>query len=111
MTHVRVVRLAALAVLIGCRPSAPAPLSDADRDLIRRTADSPLAFGNATPADWASYVRSYYAEDAVSLPANAPAQIGTAAITSAASGTPPGLIFRWQLLEIEGYHDLAHVRG
>jgi len=111
MTHVRVVGLAASALLIGCRPAAPAPLSDADRDLIRRTAESALAFANATPTDWASYVRSYYAEDAVSLPANAPAQIGTAAITTATSGTPPGLTFRWQLLEIEGYHDLAYVRG
>jgi ketosteroid isomerase-like protein len=111
MAYAPFARLVAVAVLIGCHSSASAPLSDADRDLIRRTADSALAFANATPADWPSYVRSYYAEDAVSLPANAPAQIGTAAITSATAGTPPGLTFRWQLLEIDGYEDLAYVRG
>jgi ketosteroid isomerase-like protein len=101
----------AFAVVMGCRPAAPTPLTEADRDVIRRTADSALAFANATPADWPSYVRSYYAEDAISLPANGPAQIGAAAITTATSGTPPSLTFRWQLLEIDGYHDLAYVRG
>jgi ketosteroid isomerase-like protein len=111
MTRSHVVTLAILTVLIGCRPAAPTPLSEADRALIRRTADSALAFANATPADWPSYVRAYYAEDAISLPANAPAQIGAAAIASAASSTPPSLTFRWQLLEIDGYHDLAYVRG
>lgn len=101
----------AFAVVMGCRPAAPTPLTEADRDVIRRTADSALAFANATPADWPSYVRSYYAENAISLPANGPAQIGAAAITTATSGTPPSLTFRWQLLEIDGYHDLAYVRG
>ena len=111
MAHSQVVRLAFVSVLIGCRPAAPAPLSEADRDLIRRTADSALAFANATPADWPSYVRAYYAEDAISLPANAPAQMGATAIAAASSTTPPSLTFRWQLLEIDGYHDLAYVRG
>jgi ketosteroid isomerase-like protein len=111
MSHPKLIGLAILVVLFGCRPAAPAPLSEADRALIRRTADSALAFANATPADWPSYVRAYYAEDAISLPSNGPAQIGAAAIASAASSTPPSLTFRWQLLEIDGYHDLAYVRG
>jgi ketosteroid isomerase-like protein len=111
MTSRHVANLVMVSILIGCRTPAPTPLTETDRDRIRRTADSALAFANATPADWPSYVRAYYAEDAVSLPANGPAQIGASAIASATSGTPPSLTFRWQLLEIEGYHDLAYVRG
>lgn len=111
MSHPKLISLAILAVLVDCRPAAPIPLSEADRTLIRRTADSALAFANATPADWPSYVQAYYAADAISLPANGPAQVGAAAITAAVSGTPPSLTFRWQLLEIDGYHDLAYVRG
>ena len=111
MTRSQVASLAILTVLLGCRSAAPTALSEADRALIRRTADSALAFANATPADWHSYVQAYYAADAISLPANGPAQVGATAITAAASGTPPSLTFRWQLLEIDGYHDLAYVRG
>ena len=103
--------LALLGFSLGCSSGKPAALSEADRALIRKTADSALAFANAPQPDWPAYVRTYYADDAVSLPASGPAQVGAAAITAAVSATPSSLTFRWQLLEIEGYYDLAYVRG
>jgi ketosteroid isomerase-like protein len=45
------------------------------------------------------------------MPANTPPQVGVAAIAAAGTSDTSPFNIRWQLLEIEGFHDLAYVRG
>jgi ketosteroid isomerase-like protein len=106
----------ALVACYGCVRSQPTAVSDADRAAIHSTVDSTLAIFNAqSPKDWAAYARSYYMEDAVSMPTNHPPLVGRAAIAAYESADSEenavGYKERWQPIEIEGYHDLAYVRG
>ena len=107
----RVSAVLALVICTGCLRSQPAALSDADRAAIKSTVDSTLAIINATPKDFVAYARSYYMEDAVSMPNDHPPLVGWAAITAYESTDPPAGRERWLPVEIDGYHDLAYVRG
>jgi ketosteroid isomerase-like protein len=105
----------ALVICTGCVRSQPAALSDADRAAIRSTVDSTLViFNGPSPKDWAAFTRSYYTDDAITMPSNHPPAVGAAAIAayeSASEENAAGYMERWKPVEIEGSHDLAYVRG
>ena len=108
------VRWAACAVVIGgCQPVAPAGLADADRRTISQMADSAPARFNAAAAakDWASYTTTYYADDAIVLPANGAAVSGRDAITQMLMSYPTMSNVRFTIDEVEGAGDLAYARG
>lgn len=92
--------------ILACKPQAPAGLSEADKAAIRKVVDEAITITN-----WAAYVRNYYGEDAVVMPPNSPSVQGRAAIESLFAAFPSISDFKPELLEIEGYGDLAYVRG
>jgi ketosteroid isomerase-like protein len=101
-----------LLACVGCERTRPEALSDADRLAIRSTADSTLAIINAPPPkDFAAYARSYYTEDAIDMPPSAPPLVGRAAIAAEESKDSSAYKYRWEQVEVAGYHDLAWVRG
>ncbi|MDX2058162.1 MAG: DUF4440 domain-containing protein [Gemmatimonadales bacterium] len=91
-----------------CRP-APATFTDADRGEIRRLADSQQVLFNA--GRYGDAVALVFAEDAVSLPPNAPAAVGRAAIQEYMKGFPPVRDFAMVHQMIDGAGDLAVVHG
>ena len=100
-----------LLIAPACRPAA-APLSEADVAELRRL---DTVYANAILAEDADAIAAIYAEDAVEMPPNAPANVGRAAIRAwyatavfPAAGygdfrIPPG--------EIDGANGLAFNRG
>lgn len=98
-------------VILACKPTTPTGLSETDKAAIRKVVDEALAIANAPTKDWAAYVKTYYAEDAIVLDPNMPAIEGSAAIESLFLKFPSISDFKVELLEIEGYGDLAYVRG
>jgi uncharacterized protein (TIGR02246 family) len=106
--------LAALALALAgtaCQPPAQeaGALSEEDVAAIRAI---PQLYAEAVVAsDWPA-VASYYTEDAVRLPPNAPLIEGRAAIQAAYEGRP-GTVTEYSNtpVEIEGRGDLAYARG
>jgi len=97
--------------ILACRSSAPAGLTDADKEAIRKRADAVVSIANAPTKDWDAYVRTDYTEDAVVLPPNSPALQGWDAIRSYILTEGVVSDFKVQMVEIEGRGDLAYVRG
>jgi uncharacterized protein (TIGR02246 family) len=100
-------------VLLGCqgelgKPSAPAQLTENDRNAIRNGVaklDQALL-----ERDWRT-AASTYTEDGMVLPPNAPAAQGRAAIEKHFSGFPKVATFQQNVVEVDGYGDLAYARA
>ncbi|HET9275536.1 MAG TPA: DUF4440 domain-containing protein [Gemmatimonadales bacterium] len=105
--------VACAVVIAGCQPVAPAGLADADRRMISQMADSAATKFNAAAAskDWTSYTNTYYADDAIILPANGVTVSGRDAITQMLASYPPMSNVRFSIDEVEGAGDLAYARG
>jgi ketosteroid isomerase-like protein len=96
-------------VVIACQPKRPAAFSDADKAAIKKTADQALAMLSAPTKDWAAFVKLFYTEDAITLPPNAPAVKGQEAIIAFVQKLfPPVFDYNQELLEIEGFANLAY---
>src|SRR2546427_9582365 len=93
---------------LGCQPSAPAGLSEADQAAIRKMNDDAVALINAK--DWDGYGK-LFAEDGVMLPPNAPALSGRQAVVNFGKAYPPVSDFKAELLALEGRGDLAYGQG
>lgn len=93
-----------------CRPAdSGAGFPAADRAAIERVADSQQVLFNAGKFDEA--VALIFAEDAVSLPPNAPAVVGRPAIQAYMKTFPPFRDFSMTPQLIDGRGDLAVVHG
>lgn len=97
--------------VLACKPPAPAGLSEADKAAIQKVVDEAIAIASAETKDWATYARTYYAEDAVVMPPNSPSVQGRAAIESLFAAFPAISDLKFELLKIEGLGDLAYVHG
>ncbi len=86
-------------------------LTEADKATIRDTSQKVVDIANHKPTDWDVYTRTYYTDDAVVLPPNAPAVMGRAAIRDFLSGFPPITNFKIADIEIDGGEDQAWVYG
>jgi ketosteroid isomerase-like protein len=95
--------------LFACKPAAPVALGETDKAAIRKVLDNALTI--AASGDWAAYDKAYYAEDAKVLEPNMPIVEGRAAMESGFLKSPPISNFKAEIFEIEGYQDLAYVRG
>ena len=111
---VTVMVLLSLAAVAACGPSEPMappeplPLSAEDRTGIEAATEAFLTAFRAN--DWGA-LATMYTEDAVLLPPNAPAVVGRDNIQEFfESGESFGSI-EIETAEIEGYSDLAYVRG
>ena len=93
--------------LAGCAANAPASLSDADRTAIRATVDS---FTNAIRKGDYGTAASYYAENGVFMPPNAPAVEGRAEIEKAFGTFGKVTAFSQPIVELDGVGDLAYAR-
>jgi len=86
----------------------PAPLTETDRDAIKggvaRLDKALLA------RDWAT-AASIYTEDGMALPPNARAAQGRSAVQQLFSGFPEVRTFKQDVVEIEGYGNLAIARA
>jgi uncharacterized protein (TIGR02246 family) len=99
----------ALSLLTACRPGA-APLSDEDIAALNALTD---AYGESVLAGDTDGQAAMFAEDGLWWGADAPAVEGRAAIRDAMEPVPGMTVqdFTSTLLEIDGYGDLAFVRG
>jgi uncharacterized protein (TIGR02246 family) len=89
-------------------PPEPLPLSAEDKAGVEASTEAFLKAYRAS--DWAA-LAAMYTEDAVLLPPNGPAVVGRDNIQrSFDSGGPAGSI-ELETMEIEGFADLAYVRG
>jgi uncharacterized protein (TIGR02246 family) len=102
---VAVFALAGLAVL-GCE-GTPAPLADVDRDTIRLVVDN---FTKAVLAGDFATAASYYSEDGMMMPPNAPVIEGRPAIQSFLTGYPKITAFNQKIVELNAVNDLAYAR-
>jgi ketosteroid isomerase-like protein len=105
-------RLVPHAVLIAiaasaCRPSAPAPLSEADRAAMRRTIEPVLAMLTSPNPDWQKFV-SIYAEDAVVMPGGARPFIGHDSILVLLHNLPVFAEYKQTSDRLEGSGNLAY---
>jgi len=96
--------------LVACQ-AGPVGLTEQDQAAIRKVAEDTQKLATASPPDWATYVRSYYAEDATVLAANMPAATGHAAIQELFAAFPPVTSMKWDIIDVDGRGDLAYVRG
>jgi len=94
--------------LVACYPAGEAALSDEDTEAIRGMLDSYAA--NTRAQDWATLV-TYYADDAVRMPPDAPMQTDEAAIMAWMDALPPVTGFTLTPQVIDGRGDLAYARG
>jgi uncharacterized protein (TIGR02246 family) len=90
----------------GCTKS-PSSFTDADRSAIRATVDS---FTNAIKKGDYGAAASYYTEDAVFMPPNAPAVKGRAGIQKAFESFGRVSAFSQPIAELDGVGDLAYAR-
>ncbi|NOT10065.1 MAG: DUF4440 domain-containing protein [Gemmatimonadales bacterium] len=107
------IRFAApLALLVAaCQPAPPAVLSDADKAAIQKATDSTVALMNAATPDPKAYASVYFADNAMVMPANAPAMEGRDAIVAMFAGSPPITNVKFTVLNIDGTPDMAAVTG
>jgi uncharacterized protein (TIGR02246 family) len=92
--------------LAGCA-RAPSSFTDADRAAIRATVDS---FTTAIRKGDYGSAASYYAENAVFMPANAPAVEGRAGIQKAFESFGRVTSFSQPIAELDGVGDVAYAR-
>ena len=86
-------------------------LSDSDKDAIRAISQKVIGIANTKPTDWEGYTQTYYTDDAVVLPPNAPAVMGRMAIRDFLSGCPEITNFKIADVDIGGSQDQAWVYG
>ncbi|MFL5638555.1 MAG: YybH family protein [Gemmatimonadaceae bacterium] len=85
----------------------PAPVANADRDTIRLMVDN---FTKAVAAGDFATAASYYAEDGMILPPNAPTIEGRAAVQSFLTSFPKITGFTQRVVELETNGDLGYAR-
>jgi uncharacterized protein (TIGR02246 family) len=105
--HLRlaVVALAGLG-LSACQPISDR-IADSDRDAIQAAVNN---FTKAVTAGDFTAAASYYAEDGMMLPPNAPVVEGRAAIARLLAGYPRITAFSQNIVELEANGDLAYAR-
>ena len=94
-------------VVSGCVANTPSSFTDADRTAIRATVDS---FTNAIKKGDYAGAASYYTENAVFMPPNAPAVQGRAGIQKAFESFGRVSAFSQRIVELDGVGDLAYAR-
>ena len=98
----------AIAASLACESQRLVGLTASDEAAIRQAIDIEMKAANeADAAGWASV----YAQDAIVLRPHAPAVQGREAIQQWLATLPPISNAKGQGLEIEGYGDLAYLRG
>jgi uncharacterized protein (TIGR02246 family) len=95
------------AALAACAANAPSSFGDADRTAIRAAVDS---FTTAVKSGDYAAAASYYAEDAVFMPPNAPTVEGRAGIQKNLETFGRVTAFSQPIVEIDGVGDLAYAR-
>lgn len=103
--RIAVVAFAGLA-LSACQPLSER-IADADRDAIHAAVDN---FTKAVLAGDFTAAASYYAEDGLMLPPNAPLVQGREAIARLLAGYPKITAFTQNIVELEANGDLAYAR-
>lgn len=99
----------ALAVAVAaCAPSAPAPLSDADKAAIRANLDTYTK--NALAADWDAWGKTL-APDVVYMPPNMAPLMGRDAAVTFGRGFPKLNSLTNEAVDIDGRGDIAYARG
>jgi uncharacterized protein (TIGR02246 family) len=93
--------------LSGCAAKVPAAFTDADRTEIRAVVDS---FTTALRNNDFTTAASWYAENGVIMPPNAPAVEGRAGIQKALEGFGRVSAVSQPVVEVEGVGDLAYAR-
>ena len=93
--------------LSACAAKGPPAFTDADGTAIRAVIDS---FTSAIKAGDYATAASYYTEDAVFMPQNAPAVEGRAGIQKAFESFGRVSEFSQPVVEVEGVGDLAYAR-
>ena len=107
LTH-RTVAFLVLGVLsISACQKVSTRIDDADRDAIQLMVDN---FSKALVAGDFATATSYYTEDGMVLPPNAPIIQGRAAIQSLLVGFPKIVAFKQNITELEANGDLAYAR-
>jgi ketosteroid isomerase-like protein len=96
--------------LIACQTGTGA-LSEQDKAAIRTVVGDAEKQATVQNADWAAYVKLYYAEDAMVLMPNTPPVQGRAAIQATMASFPPISAFKAEIVDMDGRGDLAYVRG
>jgi ketosteroid isomerase-like protein len=109
LSHRLLVPYAALIAILAsaCRPSAPAPLSEADKAAMRRTVEPALAMLTSRTPDWQAFV-SMYAEDATVIPGGTKPFVGHEAIIGFLKTLPVLAECRQVSDRLEGSGNLAY---
>jgi ketosteroid isomerase-like protein len=84
---------------------------EADKAAIRQVITDALKIANTAPLDATAYVKAFYTDQAIVMPANDKAINGSAAIAEWFKSLPPITNLKFDPQEIEGVGDLAYVRG
>jgi ketosteroid isomerase-like protein len=101
----------AAAALVACHTGVGGHLSEGDKDAIRRTTADAVQLALSPRADAETYVKLYYAPDAIVQPPNAPALSGRDNLKSFFASYLPMKLYKATIETIEGRNDLAYVRG
>lgn len=94
--------------LIGCQPSGPPALTDADKAAIEASSQAWLEAARA--GDW-SGLAAKYAEDAVFMPPNEPTIEGRDNIQAWFEALPPVSAMEFETVKIDGIGDLSYKHG
>ena len=103
----RIVLPLTFVVALACQPAA-SPLTEGDKAAIRAEQD---AWVTAITSGDMDALAALYTEDVVVLPPNEPAVEGQAALLAWMEGYPPASAAALSIVSIDGYADLAVVRG
>ncbi|MEL7539769.1 MAG: DUF4440 domain-containing protein [Pseudomonadota bacterium] len=95
-------------VSLGACQSCPDGLSEADVSAIQAASDEWVATYNEN--DWEALAKLFVA-DATMMPPNSPAVLGSDAIAAWEAEYETGFQIAFDVQEIEGYGDIAYVRG
>jgi uncharacterized protein (TIGR02246 family) len=107
LTHRAVAVLAIVGLSVSGCQKVSTRIADADRDAIHLMVDN---FSKAVVAGDFATAASYYAEDGMVLPPNAPIVQGRAAIQSFLAGFPKIVAFKQDIAELEANGDLGYAR-
>ena len=108
MQQLAIICILIAGLLVGCGPSAPAPLSEADLAAIEAT--SATFMKAMQEGNWEGAAATY-TEDAVLLPPNHDAVAGRASIRDYFGTFPPISNFMVKNVDIRGAGDMVVVRG
>jgi ketosteroid isomerase-like protein len=90
-----------------CRPSAPAPLSEADKAAMKQAIEPALAMLTSPSPDWQAFV-SIYAEDAMVIPGGVQPFVGHDAILGLLKTLPVLAEYKEVSERLEGSGNLAY---